>query len=151
MGGRGSSSGISKGSKVDNSKPAYLAETEKAVKLKANYTHRNTGAEFTVEEWIPKSQLSADGKPSLWIMQQKERDRHAYLYSWQDKNGKKFGNGLTEREKAYAKKNADNFKAGVKSYNDLLSKAKDMGIKGVRKGMKRKTLEQKIREHGGTV
>lgn len=149
MGGRGNSSGMhgSSGKKNTPSKPAYFKETEKAVQLQANYQRKDTGDEYSKMVWIPKSQLSDDGRPSKWIEGQKENDEHAYTMSWQDAKGKTFGSGMTQREKEYAAKRQEKFAAGQKSYNALLEEAKSLGIKGVRKGMKRKTLEEKIRKH----
>lgn len=54
---------------------------------------------------------------------------------------------MTRSEIARMQQKAERFNAGVKSYNALIAEAKAMGIKGVRTGMKRKTIEQKIREH----
>lgn len=104
--------------------------------------------------WVPKSQLADDGRPSNWITQQKaqefySRNRAAGSFSatWEDASGKKFGASATRMEAARAKEAQDRFNAGVQSYNQLVRQAKQMGIKGIRVGMKRKTIEQKIRDH----
>lgn len=149
MGGRGSSSGMSGSSGKNNTpgKPKYFKETEKAVQLQANFQHKDTGTEYSKLVYVPKSQLTEDGRPSQWIENQKGNEERSYVMSWQDANGKKFSAGQTQKEKEYAAKRQENFATGQKSYNALLEEAKSLGIKGVRKGMKRKTIEEKIRKH----
>ena len=139
-----------KGTKGDSgkqSKPSYFRETEKAVQLQANFQRKDTGDEYSKLVYVPKSQLTEDGRPSQWIENQKGNDEHSYVMSWQDANGKKFSAGQTQKEKEYATKRQEKFAAGQKSYNELIQQAKNMGIKGVRVGMKRKTIEEKIRKH----
>ncbi|EOT29502.1 hypothetical protein C805_00086 [Eubacterium sp. 14-2] len=146
MGGSGGKSGMKSGGSAKASKPSYFKESEKAVQLQANFQRRDTGAEYSKKVWIPKSQLTEDGRPSRWIEGQKQDQEGSYVMSWQDSKGKKFGSGMTQREKEYAQNRQKRFESGAKSYNDLLSKAKSMGIKGVRKGMKRSTIQRKIDE-----
>lgn len=153
------SSGFDKGGngKVNKessqSKPSYFKETEKAVQLKLTVEDHTLDREISRIVWIPKSQLTEDGKPSNWITEQKANEFYQkgwgsnYSAIWQDSNGKKFGAGMTQKEKEYAQERTNRFAAGQKSYNELIAKAKDMGIKGIRVGMKRKTIEKKIREH----
>lgn len=146
MGGRGSSSGT----KI--SPPKYFAESEKAVKLKIGIDYYDIEKNVEYDVWVPKSQLSKEGVPGQWISDQKAMDvinsrmgGGAFSY-WEDANGKIYRSGMTEREKRFQKQRERRFEAGKKSYNQLVEQAKSMGIKGVRVGMKRSTIERKIKE-----
>lgn len=148
MGGRGGSSGNVV------SRPSYFGESEKAVQLRLTVEDYDLEQTRSRTVWVPKSQLADDGRPSNWITQQKaqefysnSRSANSYSAIWEDANGKKFSASATRAETARMQARQERFNAGVQSYNQLLQQAKEMGIKGVRVGMKRKTLEQKIREH----
>lgn len=146
MGGRGSSSGA----KV--SPPKYLAESAKAVKLKIGIDYYDIEKNVEYDVWVPKSQLSKEGIPGSWISDQKlmdvknERMGGAMFSYWKDANGKIYRGGMTEQEKKFQKQRERRFEAGKKSYNQLVDQAKSMGIKGVRVGMRRSTIERKIKE-----
>lgn len=66
---------------------------------------------------------------------------------WEDAKGNTFKASLTSKEVIALQRRQERFNAGAQSYNSLVAKAKELGIKGARVGMKRATLEQKIREH----
>lgn len=144
--------GGAKGASQKPSKPSYFKESEKAVQLRLRVEDYTLDREHSRIVWVPKSQLSEDGRPSNWITSQKAGEFYQsgrasnYSATWEDAKGKKFGAGMTQREKEYAQNRQKRFEAGAKSYNDLLAKAKSMGIKGVRKGMKRSTIQRKIEE-----
>lgn len=152
MGGRGSSGGGG-GSRSNASKPEYFQETEKAVKLRIiveDYDLEQTKSRFA---WVPKSQLADDGKPGSWITEQKAQEFYSsqrassqFSVEWQDANGRRFSASMTKKEEERARERARRFQAGVDSYNALIAEAKALGVKGVRVGMKRKTIERKIRE-----
>lgn len=152
MGGRGASSGLSKNGKpygseystLNQSKPSYFKETEKAVQLKLSVYDYDLEQRISRKVWVPKSQLSEDGKPSHWITQEKAREfynisRNSSQFSatWEDSKGNTFGHSVK-------KSKGDNSK---KSYTDLVKEAKELGIKGIRVGLRRKTLEEKIKKH----
>ena len=148
MGGRGASF------KKEGGKPSYFAETEKAVKLQLQLDYVDLETSKTYDVWIPKSQLDATGRPGEWITKEKVKEfKHpnwgsvAFNPVWRDAKGNSFGAGKTAKEKAYAKENAKKFEAGKKSYNDLIAKAKAHGVK-VRVGMKRSTIEAKLKAAG---
>lgn len=154
MGGRGSSGKWSGGGGA--AKPAYFGETEKAVRLKMTVDDYDLETSKSRMFWVPKSQLADDGRPGQWITSQKaqefysrQRPSSQFSATWQDANGKTFSASSTAKEIAQSAQRAARFQTGVKSYNDLIAKAKSMGIKGVRSGMKRSTIEKKIRENGG--
>lgn len=142
------------GKEKEVSRPKYLGETEKAVKLKMTVEDYDLETSRSRDVWIPKTQLSDDGVPGQWITEQKAQEFYqsgrrspgSYGAYYSDAEGKKFNSSYTAKEKEYAKQRAESFKQGQNSYNELVQRAKDMGIKGVRVGMKRKTLEQKIRD-----
>lgn len=154
MGGRGSSGKRSGGAIA--SKPAYFGETEKAVRLRMTVRDYDLETSKSRMFWVPKSQLADDGRPGEWITGQKaqefysrQRSLSQFSATWQDANGKTFPASSTAKEIAQSAQRTAKFQAGVRSYNDLIAKAKLMGIKGVCSGMKRSTIEKKIREHGG--
>ena len=135
------------------SKPKYLGETEKAVKLKMTVEDHDLESSRSRDVWIPKTQLSDDGIPGQWITDQKTQEFYtsrraagSYDVYYSDADGKKISPSMTAKEKEYAQQRAERFKQGQDDYNALLQQAKDMGIKGVRVGMKRKTLMQKIQD-----
>lgn len=146
MGGRGSRSGA----KIPT--PKYFAETAKAVRLKIGIDYYDIEKNVEYDVWVPKSQLSKEGVPGQWISDQKamdvENDRMggAMFSYWKDANGKIYRAGMTEKEKKLQKQREKRFEAGKKSYNQLIEQAKSMGIKGVRVGMRRSTIERKIKE-----
>ena len=105
--------------------------------------------------WVPKSQLSDDGRPGEWITDQKAQELYStrrakseYTATWKDANGKEFSAGQTAKEKSDAQARQAAFDAGKASYNALIEYAKAQGIKGVRVGMKRATIEKKIKAAG---
>lgn len=140
--------------KAEMRKPEYFGETEKAVSLKLMVTDVDLEQTRTRTVWVPKSQLAEDGKPSMWITGQKAQEFYSYGRSsgnieamWEDAAGNRFSASFTEREIANAKNRAARISAGVSSYNSLIEHAKELGIKGIRKGMKRSTIEEKIKRH----
>lgn len=162
MGGRGGA-GVKKSgtnSSKKPSKPSYFAETEKAVKLKIRVEDIDLDQEKTRLVWVPKSQLADDGRPGDWITGQKAKEFYSWNRStsqyhviWEDASGEKFESSMTAKEKVYAEKEKvwieekiKRLKASEESYKALVDEAKSMGIKGVRIGWKRKTIEKRIAE-----
>lgn len=101
--------------------------------------------------FIPRSQLSAEGIPGEWITEQKAqefynspRSKSQYSTTWIDAKGRQYATGQTAKEKAAAAQRQKAIANGTQSYNALIAEAKALGIKGVRKGMKRKTIQAKI-------
>lgn len=148
MGGRGGSSGNTV------SRPSYFGESEKAVQLRLTVEDYDLDQTRSRTVWVPKSQLADDGRPSNWITQQKaqefynhSRSASSYAATWEDAKGKRFSASATRTEKAREQARKERFNAGAQSYNQLVQQAKAMGIKGIRVGMKRKTIEKKIREY----
>lgn len=147
MGGRGSGSGRGK-SKTGVS---YFGETERAVQLRLNVEDYDLEQTKSRVVWVPKTQLSSEGKPSEWITDKKAQEFYStrratsqYSATWEDANGKKFSAQKSASELARQSR----FESGQKSYNALIAQAKAAGVKGVRVGMKRKTIEKKMREAG---
>ena len=135
-------------------RPSYFKETEKAVQLRLRVEDFDLEQERSRMMWVPKSQLAEDGRPGQWITDQKaqefySRNRSSSQYgaTWEDASGKMFSASMTTKEVARFADRQARFAAGKKSYNELVSKAKSLGIKGVRVGMRRATIERKIREH----
>lgn len=162
MGGRGANSGMGKhpyGSEYESKRakakyPAYFGETEKAVRLKLEVHDYDLEGTKQRIVYVPKSQLSADGIPGEWITGQKaqefyrfDRSRTQYSATWIDANGKRYESGQTAREKEQTARRQNAIAKGAESYNALLAEAKSLGIKGIRKGMKRKTIQAKIDEY----
>lgn len=153
--GRGSSGIKGPGEKnVRQSRPSYFGETEKAVKLRISVEDYDLERTFSREVWVPKSQLSSDGRPGQWITDQKAqqfyqkgRTKSQYEATWTDANGKSFSAGKTEKEQNTADRRTAAFNAGKSSYNELLALAKRRGVK-VRVGMKRSTILRKMEEAG---
>lgn len=144
MGGRGAPSGIKR-------TPEYFGETDKAVKLKIivhDYDYESTKQRIV---FVPRSQLSSEGVPGEWITEQKaqefyssRRSKSQYSAVWEDANGKQYAVGQTDKEKQQAAQRQSSMAKAIQSYNDLVAEAKALGIKGVRKGMKRSTIQAKI-------
>lgn len=151
FGGRGDKSGITRKQSAA-SKPAYFKETEKAVQLKLTVEDYTTEQVISKLVYVPKSQLSEDGKPGEWITRQKVGEFYNGRYvpdhsaTWSDANGKDFSSSMTKKEVENAKKRGAAFKSGQNSYNELVAEAKRLGVKGARVGMKRTTLQKKIAE-----
>ena len=150
MGGRGGSSGISA---QRTQKPAYFGETEKAVSLKITVEDYDLESTKTRTVWVPKSQLAEDGRPSEWITEQKAQEFYSsrrsssqYSATWEDAKGNTFSASKSAREIESANRRTKAFEAGKQSYNALIAEARSLGIKGVRVGMKRSTIEEKIRK-----
>ena len=143
MGGRGASSGIKR--------PQYFGETEKAVKLKLVVDDYDLETKKERIVFVPRSQLSAEGIPGEWITEQKAQEfynspqsKSQYSTTWIDAKGRQYAAGQTAKEKAAAAQRQKAMASGTQSYNALIAEAKALGIKGVRKGLKRKTIQAKI-------
>lgn len=135
------------------SKPAYLGETDKAVKLKMTVYDIDLEESHDRNVWVPKSQLSEDGVPGQWITNQKAqefyqspRSSNSYEAYYTDSNGKKYNASYTAKEKQYAAERENKAKQSKESYAQLVQRAKDLGIKGAKVGWKAQTLRQKIAE-----
>lgn len=120
------------------------------MKIGIDYYDLEKEREYLV--WVPKSQLSKEGIPGQWISEVKAEDvieskwgGAAFSY-WEDANGETYRAGMTKKEKKFKKQRERRFEAGKKSYNELINKAKSMGIKGIRVGLRRSTIEKKIKE-----
>lgn len=152
FGGRGGSSGLSSHSGKTMNKPSYFKETEKAVQLKLTVEDYTTEDVISKLVYVPKSQLSEDGKPGEWITRQKVGEFYDRQFvpdhkaTWSDASGKEFSPSMTKKEVENAKKRGAAFKSGQNSYNELVAEAKRLGVKGARVGMKRTTLQKKIAE-----
>lgn len=133
----------------------YIRETERAVCLKLVVEDYDTEQTRVAQVWVPKSQLSENGVPGVWITEQKVSEFYAsprtssqYVAHWESASGKLYDPELTEREAKTAERRLARIAEGINSYNDLLSKAKAAGIKGIRKGMRRETIVQKMKAAG---
>lgn len=134
-------------------KPAYLGETDKAVKLKMTVYDIDLEESHDRNVWVPKSQLSEDGVPGQWITNQKAqefyqspRSSNSYEAYYTDSNGKKYYASHTAKEKEYEAKRESKAKQSKENYMDLVQRAKELGIKGAKVGWKAQTLRQKIAE-----
>ena len=152
--GRGSSGKSSGGGNVVNNRPSYFGETEKAVKLRLTVEDHDLESSRSREVWVPKSQLSDDGRPGEWITNQKAQEFYSarrastqFEATWTDANGRTFSAGKTAKEQQASQKRQAAFEAGKASYNQLLAFAKSKGVK-VRTGMKRSTILKKLEEAG---
>jgi hypothetical protein len=107
----GATSKASKQQKI--TKPTYLAESEKAVKLTIGIDYFNVERtkEYTV--WVPKSQLADDGRPGSWISSAKANDVIDPRYGggmfdyWKDADGKTFQPSKTARDIEFEQKRAE--------------------------------------------
>lgn len=126
----------------------YIAETEKAVRLSIliDFVHLEVVKSFEV--WVPKSQLAENGVPGQWITAQKFNELStqggALFVAWMDADGVRYDAGYTDRENESESRRSAAFESGKKSYEELIEKARSLGIKGVRSGMRRATIEEKI-------
>lgn len=130
--------------------PNYLGQTEKAVKLTIGIDYYNLEKAKEYSVWIPKSQLAKDGRPGEWISRQKASDVAELRYGggtfsyWRDGKGLRFKPSKTTKEIEY-----DRRSKSALNYYDLIKQAKSLNVKGVRVGMKRKTIEEKIKKATG--
>ena len=128
----------------------YFAETEKAVKLKIVVDYYNFEKTKSYFCWIPKTQLSENGVPGEWISSQKAADVNEFMLGgslvegWEDADGIFYKVEKTAKELEQEAAQEARFEAGCKAYEELLAKAKALGIKGVRVGMRKATIEAKI-------
>jgi len=119
-------------------------ETEKAIQLEMVFDFFNIERTFKRKVWIPKSQLK-NGLPTGWIFNKKKEEEElnfstnfggciAYLY---DADGKEVETTDDER-----------MRKGRENYERLVKLAKENGVKGVRVGLKRTTIEEKLNAAG---
>jgi len=125
-----------------------IKETEKAVQVKAIIDLYDVEKSITRTVWLPKSQIR-NGRPTEWIIERKREDLaleaplHAGGFNiwFYDADG-------NEIETVEEARKAERFEAGCKNYDRLIQLAKDNGIKGVRVGLRRATIEQKLTAAG---
>lgn len=129
----------------------YIAETEKAVKLRLFVEDYDLEYYKARDVWVPKSQLTTDGIPSLWITRQKalefygfDRAASQYEATWIDASGHQFEAAMSEREIKIQEERQARFEAGVKSYEALIEQARSLGVKGVRTGCAGKRLRRRF-------
>ena len=156
------SGGGARGGGGSRQKYEYIAESDKAVKIKMNlYAEYAPNGGFvssmvkdksiSTEVWIPKSQM-VKGQPSTWIMGVKAQEV-AEKYTpmngrvlrksatFMDKNNKVFTGAESKMSRKIRLDKERKFKAGVKKHDALVAQAKSMGIKGVHSHMKTSTLQ----------
>lgn len=139
MGGRGASISLKSGfSKIVGYTPSISKETDKAYLLDYktfdssqenwSYNRRTDNIQYGQYKsvWVPKSQV------------QVKDNKVVAMPDWLAKKS-----GLTTESMNKAKIQRQN------DYNDLVEKAKSLGIKGARKGLKTKTLKNMIEKAGG--
>jgi hypothetical protein len=125
-----------------------IKETEKAVQVKVLIDLYDIEKVIHRTAWIPKSQIR-DGRPTAWILARKREDLEleaplnagGFSIDFFDADG----NMIESVEDA---RSAERFEAGRKNYDHLIQLAKDNGIKGVRVGLRRVTIEQKLTAAG---
>lgn len=138
MGGRGASISLKSGfSKIVGYTPSISKETDKAYLLDYkifddsqgnwSYNRRTDNIQYGQYKsvWVPKSQVQVKG------------NKVVAMPDWLAKKS-----GLTTESMNKAKIQRQN------DYNDLVEKAKSLGIKGARKGLKTKTLKNMIEKAG---
>ena len=88
--------------------------------------------------------------PSEWISKVKAQDVAEFMYGgcvfvcWNDADGVSYRAEKTAKELEQEAAQEARFEAGCKAYEELLARAKALGIKGVRVGMRKATIEAKI-------
>lgn len=125
-----------------------IKETEKAVQVRAVFDLYDVEKTITRMMWLPKSQIR-DGRPTAWILERKREDLaleaplHAggCMIDFYDADG----NMIESAEEVRA---AERFEAGRKNYDRLIQLAKENCVKGVRVGLRRATIEQKLTAAG---
>lgn len=156
MGGRGGSSkgGIGRGGSGESSRPSYISETDKAVKLSLSVEDYDLGTTKTRDVWIPKSQLDEQGRPSQWITQQKAQEfyqsgRNASQFgtTFKDAGGREVKTGATKSERERATKEIQRYQSNMSKRDGLFEQAKSLGIKTSSR-MKSDTLREKIEKKG---
>lgn len=138
MGGRGASISLKSGfSKIVGYTPSISKETDKAYLLDYkifddsqenwSYNRRTDSIQYGQYKsvWVPKSQVQVKG------------NKVVAMPDWLAKKS-----GLTTESMNMAKIQRQN------DYNDLVEKAKSLGIKGARNGLKTKTLKNMIEKAG---
>lgn len=136
----------------------YIAETEKAVKLYI------TGDCYALDKylprkevWVPKSQLSSNGIPGMWITDVKASETFGDRIAanseiwWEGAEGGEFGAEPTDKEIANARRRQAAMQAGLEALNELVEYGKAHGVKGLRKGLKKATVLRKFAEAGVEV
>lgn len=104
-----------------NERAVYvIGETEKAYKVEGGFTTQDGERENTFDFWVPKS----------CTMTEEE-------YAAEQK-------AFAERQEEIEK----HFKEGCEAYEALLKFTKENNVKGVRKGMKKETILNKIHDAG---
>lgn len=106
--------------------------------------------ESTIDVWIPKSQIK-DDKISEWIVTQKRKEIENNIMSrmqnakildssvmFVDKNKREVAQDTSITDKRIAN--------GQKAHDELVTKAKSLGIQSIRQNMKSATLRQKIQD-----
>lgn len=127
----------------------YIAETEKAVKLTIVMRSCKIDKSREYQVWVPKSQLAEDGVPGEWITSVKAEEVSDMMFAtvfsaWHDADGNSFQPSKTAKELERANAREQKFEAGKKAYEELIAKAKAAGVKGIRVGMRRATIEAKL-------
>lgn len=136
----------------------YIAETEKAVKLYiAGDCYVLDKYLPPKEVWVPKSQLSANGVPGIWITGVKAEDAYGDRVArnsevwWVGAEGGEFEAEPTDKEIADARRRQAAMQAGLDALNELVEYGKAHGVKGLRKGLKKSTVLRKFAEAGVEV
>lgn len=121
-------------SKQKITKPAYKAESEKAVKLTIAIDYYNAERTKEYDVWVPKSQLADDGRPGAWISNAKVDDVIEPRYGggmfnyWKDADGKTFQPSKTARDIEFEQKSAES-PAGRKTKKSFDRIFKTLGVK----------------------
>ena len=162
MGGRAGGGARGGGGAAGKPKYTYLAESDKAVKVKlsmyAEYAPQGGFVSSMVrdktintEVWIPKSQM-VKGEPTTWIMNAKATEiaerftpMNGRVLSksatFMDANNKVFKGSESAMSRKIRLEKQKKFNAGVKKHDALVAQAKAMGIKGIHSHMKSSTLQ----------
>jgi hypothetical protein len=133
-----------------------IRETDKAIALTALITTQKRSKTNTYTEliWIPKSQIF-DNRVALWVVNQKINEfRDVFSQKTEvfikllDADETEVETIVTDNEikrnEEYQAKCKHLFLLGKLKHDALYSKAKQLGIKGIRKDMKTTTLERLI-------
>ncbi len=118
-------------------------ETEKAVELEMVLDFYDVEKTVSRKVWIPKSQIR-DGKVTAWILAAKTED----VRSFAAVAGGCFGNLYDSDGVLVETAESEKFRKGCENYSRLIELAKNAGVKGVRVGLRRATIEAKLAAAG---
>lgn len=119
-------------------------ETEKAYGVENGYEEAVNTAKYDPKELTYAQREILNNRKSLeWLPKSHTSANEGYVHGMSGWLAKKHGYSTNEGENA----KEERFNAGKEKYAKLLAEAKAIGVKGVRVGMRAKTIIEKIAAH----